>query len=339
VTEDAPRSDGRSSRVLGVVAHAIRALVHRCRSDRRAPGPLTRTVVMIGFVPAFALWMLLRAFLMISRRRLHVTAVTKEGHALDAPLPDMIPMYLFLFGIWEPDLTAYITRSLRPGDTMIDVGANHGAFVLLAAGIVGATGRVVAVEALPSMATRLKRNIETNRDSEGATLAPIDVIAAAASDREGEVTIYEGPFENLGRTTTLETRGERAVATVRCAPLAALVDDDAIRAARLIKIDVEGAEPAVLAGLAESIGALAADVEILVELSPHWWAESGPDAATVLAPFLHAGFRVYELPNDYWPWRYAFPRRVAAPAPLREPLDALRRRVDLILSRRDLPAL
>jgi len=338
-TSVGPSAIGGFERGLGGIAAALRSIVRRCRSERADPRPAARAIVLLAFVPAFGLWMALRWTLMLLRQHVRVQAITDEGHLIACPLPDMIPMYLYLFGVWEPDVTAYISRALRPGDTIIDVGANHGAFALLAAGIVGASGRVVGVEALPSMAASLRGNIAENRRRRGLALAPIDVIVAAASDRTGELTIYEGPFENLGRTTTLAERGERAAATVPCAPLADLVDADALRAARLIKIDVEGAEPAVLAGLAPALDALRDDVEIMVELSPHWWPDGAPDPSMVLAPYLAAGFRVYELPNDYWPWRYAFPKRVAAPTPLREPLGTLKRRVDLVLSRRDLPAL
>ena len=39
---------------------------------------------------------------------------------------DIIPQYIYYFGLWEPHLTRWIQRRLAPGDTFIDVGANIG---------------------------------------------------------------------------------------------------------------------------------------------------------------------------------------------------------------------
>lgn len=47
---------------------------------------------------------------------------------------------------WEPHTTAIMKQYLRPGMTMLDIGANTGWFTMLAAGIVGSEGRVIAVE-------------------------------------------------------------------------------------------------------------------------------------------------------------------------------------------------
>lgn len=332
--------------VLAATAELLRRVVRRSISDEVAPGPLRRGVVHARFAASFAPWMALRQGLKMTRRRVEVVAMTDFGHAVACPLPDMIPMYLYLFGVWEPDVTAYLRASLRPGDGFVDVGANHGAFVLLAAELVGPDGVVIGIEALPWMAERLRSNLERNgipteQGSPPGRFPPVRIVEAAVSDREGELDLYEGPFENLGRTTTLASRGERRAATVRSAPLPTLVDEETLRRARVIKIDVEGAEPAVLRGMTETIGLLRPDAELLVELSPHWWRADGadgrhaPTVANVLDPFLRAGFLPYELPNDYWPWRYAFPRRVRPPRRVRERLERIDRRIDLVLSRRD----
>ena len=61
----------------------------------------------------------------------------------------------------------------------------------------------------------------------------------------------------------------------------------------------------------------------------------------MLRPFLERGFHVYLLPNNYWTWRYLWPRDVGAPQRLRD-LAILERRVarlDIVLSRIDADAL
>lgn len=97
----------------------------------------------------------------------------------------------------------------------------------------------------------------------------------------------------------------------------------------------------MLAGMLASVDALAADAELVVELSPPWWSDPQLRPIDVLRPFLERGFHVYLLPNDYSPRRYLWPRDIGAPQRLRD-FAVLERRVarlDVVLSRSDADAL
>ncbi|EUA43783.1 hypothetical protein I552_8530 [Mycobacterium xenopi 3993] len=92
----------------------------------------------------------------------------------------------------------------------------------------------------------------------------------------------------------------------------------------------------MLAGLLVSLDILAPEAELVVEVMPRWWSDPQLRPIDVLQPFLERGFHVYQLPCNYWPWRYLWPRSVGAPQRLRD-LAALDRRgrLDLVLSRFD----
>jgi hypothetical protein len=62
-------------------------------------------------------------------------------------------------GAYERDLVELFKRSVRPGMTVLDVGANIGYFSTIAAGLVGSHGRVHAFEPVPSCFARLERNL------------------------------------------------------------------------------------------------------------------------------------------------------------------------------------
>jgi hypothetical protein len=140
------------------------------------------------------------------------------------------------------------------------------------------------------------------------------------------------------RSPTADPSGNRG--GCGAASLGSLVTGEELAAARLIKIDVEGAEDRALAGILASVDALAADAELVVELSPRWWSDPELRPIDVLWPFLERGFHIYLLPNDYSAWRYLWPRDVGAPQRLRDfaVLDRRVARLDVALSRSDADA-
>ncbi len=242
---------------------------------------------------------------------------------------------MYLFGTWEPDLAAFLRRRLRSGDTFVDVGANIGCLSALASRLVGPRGHVVAIEPSPAVIAELQETLRRN------DLANVRVVTAAVSDRDHELQLFSGPIRNTGMTTTIARSGLREEGRVRAAPLGLLVTREELATARLVKIDVEGAEDHVLAGMLASIDALSPEAELVVELSPTWWSDPQLLPIDVLRPFLDRGFHVYLLPNDYAVTRYLWPRDVGAPQRLRD-FAVLQRRVerlDVVLSRRDADAL
>ena len=280
-------------------------------------GSAERIVRAALLVPPFGLILVLLRCAAILRGPLPVETQLANGVKLRCHLPDLIQMYLYLFGRWEPDLSAHLEDILRPGDTVIDIGANVGYFSLLASDRIGPGGRVIAIEASPRMAAALREHVAMNDATRWVT-----VIEKAVSDEPGVLTMYDGPVHNRGLSSTEQHRGMRAVGEVEAAPLEKLIGREAIAAAKVIKIDVEGGEDRVLRDLANHLDHFRDEMEILVELSPSWWRDAERTPHTVLEPFVRKGFRIDTIPNSYWPWRYLWPRDVHAPQPLAGGLQA-----------------
>lgn len=222
---------------------------------------------------------------------------TRFGFRLMIDAPDLVACTIYMTGQWEPYLTAYIRQCLKPGDIFVDVGANIGYHSLLAARIVGPTGRVYSIEASPSIYARLAENIRLNR------CRNIEPLHAVVADTPGEAAIWLGPPQHRGHSTTVPrlatAEGMHFEARVRADTIASLVGPEVLRRARLVKIDVEGAERAVLAPVLNGSAAVGHDTEWLVELTPGYCTGGQSDADWIFDSFMSMGYVAHVLPNAY----------------------------------------
>ncbi|CAA9362849.1 MAG: hypothetical protein AVDCRST_MAG68-4595 [uncultured Gemmatimonadetes bacterium] len=143
-----------------------------------------------------------------------------------------------LGGSYEPEQTRLFQEHVRPGDTVLDVGAHVGYYTVLSAVLAGERGAVWAFEPNPANARFLRRHAEING------LGQVRVTEAAVSDANGTARFGFGRGSGTGR---LAAGGEVEVRTLR-------LDDFCAGhgiAPAAVKIDVEGAEDAVLEGARE----------------------------------------------------------------------------------------
>jgi FkbM family methyltransferase len=129
---------------------------------------------------------------------------------------------------------------LRPGDTVVDIGANIGAFSVLAASIVGPQGRVIAFEPGSRTFDRLKANIEINQ------LRNVTLVRCAIGGADGEAQLDVGTRSAYNSIRTDLCENNRVTGlheTVRVRPLAdALADAGVEGEIGLLKMDCEGSE-------------------------------------------------------------------------------------------------
>ncbi|MER7002600.1 FkbM family methyltransferase [Dactylosporangium sp. NPDC000555] len=204
---------------------------------------------------------------------------------------------LALNGVFDPALCGFLGRWLRPGDTAFDVGANIGALTVFMARAVGRRGRVVAFEASPSQAALLRDNVAVNylndwvEVHEQAAWSHPDTLTFHVSERfQGNGSLlrhddwYDGHFR-------VDTHREVRVEAV---PL----DDALLRhRPRLVKIDVEGAEADVLAGMARWL-AEARDAALAVEVVRNRMGDRWPAFADTLARLVADGWRLAVVRPD-----------------------------------------
>jgi FkbM family methyltransferase len=208
-------------------------------------------------------------------------------------------------GRYEPQETALLLLLLRPGMTFVDVGANWGYFSLTAAQIVGATGRVISVEADPRACRTLRANFARN------ALECAVVLEMAASDRMGTLQLqeYEPDASDSGSygvtTTTTIVEGGRTF-NVAARTLDEALDEAGVDRVDLLKMDIEGAEARALAGLRRRLSERRID-RILLEVHPQHLRDQDSSAELVAGELRAQGFAVSTI--DHSP---SAARRVAA---------------------------
>lgn len=145
---------------------------------------------------------------------------------------------IFEHGTWEEHLAIVLARHLRPGDVMVDIGANVGVMSFRAARLTQSVGRVIAFEPDPANAACFLRGVAANGFSH-VTLFPL-----ALSEAPRLFGLHGG------------SNGYLTPAGTSAVMIQTMRGDDLLAAERridFIKLDIEGHEPQALAGLAQTL--------------------------------------------------------------------------------------
>lgn len=160
---------------------------------------------------------------------------------------DTVGGEIYRNGQFEAETVAFLTEQLKEGMHFIDIGANIGQYTLLASSIVGQTGKVYSVEAVPDIYTLLNKNISSNN------LRNVISYNVALSNLEGFTSFHLGHYGNSGAGSlkpTINTGGREI--KVKTSTLDNLFYD--LNKIDVMKIDVEGAELLVLSGGKKLLG-------------------------------------------------------------------------------------
>jgi FkbM family methyltransferase len=149
---------------------------------------------------------------------------------------------------------------LKPGDTVVDIGANIGSFSVLAASLVGPKGRVVCFEPIPDIADRLKANIALNEFTNVVCI--VEAVEAATGCIDIHVT------EKSSLSTAQITRTENNAASrlnVPTTTLAHSMERLDLSRINLLKVDCEGSEY----GIFETMSPETANAIDQIAIEPH----------------------------------------------------------------------
>jgi FkbM family methyltransferase len=231
-------------------------------------------------------------------------------------LRDGIARETCFMGYYEPQETVLVQHLVKPGGTFVDVGANWGYFTLVAADLVGRTGRVISFEPHPELAASLQANVTVNQ------LGTVTVVPAAVAGADGEMELEGfGPGScnwGVSRLAPVATAGVPRY-QVRTCRLPDMLDRLGVDKVDFLKMDIEGAECLVVPTLEGDLAARRF-ATVLLELHPAALAEQGVPAASLLDVFRRHGYRPWIVDHSQGAFRRAAYRLPQSPTEFLHPL-------------------
>ena len=216
-----------------------------------------------------------------------VSALSKvRGLELIPEVPWIIRLQ-FLLGWYETDTVAVCRKWIRPGMTVLDIGAHTGYFSTLFSRLVGPAGRVYAFEPSEPTYRLLRRNLAQARYK---NVVPVP---KAASAQSGVTEFFEmnhplthSMFNFSSFVTGFEVRRKVSIECVTVDEFLAAQGNPQIQ---FIKMDIEGAEPLALSGMRATI-ARSPQLAMVVEFSPCLLRTGGCSPADFLTQLAALGF-------------------------------------------------
>ena len=226
--------------------------------------------------------------------------------ALETQVDRYIAPSIRTYGLWEAAETELCRCLLRPGMRVVDAGAHAGYYSVLFSHLVGAQGSVLAFEPEPANFRMLLANLLLNN------CGNVQARPQALADGCGTGLLHLSA-ENAGDHRLAPAPGRRSV-EVETIDL-----DTALGGAPLdfIKIDTQGAEPRILAGMSATLSANRERLGCLMEFAPGLLELAGISLDRYAAQLAALDARVFAIAK---PDRCVQMLRLS---PLREGLDRL----------------
>lgn len=163
----------------------------------------------------------------------------------------------------ERHLLELLISTLHRGDFVYDIGANVGLYSVILGKAVGAQGQVIAFEPGSVSCEHLRENAQAN------CLWNVRCFQMALGERSTQAKLYHGE-ENADSSLVRSPTGvDMGYEIVEVAEGDRLVKSEKLPVPRLVKIDVEGSEYAVLRGLRRTLGQPACEI-VCCEIHPHF---------------------------------------------------------------------
>jgi FkbM family methyltransferase len=201
-------------------------------------------------------------------------------------LDEWIQQHIYFLGYFDPRGIRYIKNQLYEGEVFVDIGANVGAYSLIASKLVGRTGKVIAFEPASKSFLRLTKNISMNG------LTNIISERKAVLNRNAQIELYISNRQNMGMSSIFHHDSESGVTErVEAISLDEYAEKKNIQRISVVKIDIEGSEMLALRGMVKIIEKFRP--RILIELKEETVAASNYRVVDIEEFLINTGYEKY----------------------------------------------
>ena len=193
---------------------------------------------------------------------------------------EIVTRSLVEYGRWDPTISGLMRKTLEPGMTFVDAGADIGYFSVLGSRLVGPEGRVFAVEPDPTNLSVLRANLSRH------VCSNVTVLPMAAWSEPAQLNINRPPDEGAVARVGQE-QGDGIVSAAR-------LDEVVTGPVDYLKIDCELTDHVVVRG---AEGLLRENPSMLISVEFHPWHDShtGDSPGEILDQYRRMGLSPYEI--------------------------------------------
>jgi FkbM family methyltransferase len=204
-----------------------------------------------------------------------------EGSSLDNTI---------LAGIFEGPESLFVRNLLKPGAVVLDIGAHHGYYTLIASKCVGHAGRVIAFEPSPRERIRLQKHVRLN----SCRNVRIEPLALGAANAEMDLFLVDGTQDWCNSLKPPAVDARTSQVRVRVRSLDDFMADANLPGVDFLKLDIEGAELEALKGARKLLTSGNRPV-LMVEVENERTKPWGYDACEIVRHLDRMGYQWFEL--------------------------------------------
>lgn len=216
----------------------------------------------------------------------------RKGVKYELDLSEGIDFSIYLLGSFEPSTADCLRRMIKPGQTVLDIGANIGAHTLTLAQCVGPSGRVFAFEPTDYASAKIRRNLSLNTELSKRVTFTQAFLTHEDEDAVPAAIYSSWPLAADGELHEHHLGQLKETSHARCMTVDGVLQREGVSKVDLVKLDVDGFECDVLRGATAMISR---DHPIFVmELAPYVLDERGSSLEKLLALLVPYGYRFFE---------------------------------------------
>ena len=197
---------------------------------------------------------------------------------------------MLALGAFEPYQMALFRKTIKPGMTIVDIGANIGLYSVIAGKLTGKNGRVFSFEPEKKNFEYLNKNVNANN------LKNVQVDTTAISNEKATRNLFLFS-DNTGSYSLVDNRKTNISVQVQTDTLDNILKLKAIDHVDFIKMDIEGAEYLAFEGMTDVINK-SKNLTMMIEFFPNAIRRFNKEPLQFLNKIKSLGFKISEISED-----------------------------------------